>query len=281
MNKIAFCITGWHFPVSFYEKIGNIPGVDVFVISHKPFSLLPDYVSQTLPIDNIIVKPNYGYDWGCFQQFIETKIWRSYDYLFFMHDDINILDISFVGASIELLGQGYSVVGNGRPFEKTDWPRTHVSYYAHAAWQLPSLNFKHGVVRGSFFATRKEVLETIKSFEVFWDRFHLSVGFGNYSLLATCGKLGDLFGEKAFAYLSEAYRVSPYILEFERGEDTEEDKTVVQKKDQRYVFNHLFMPLYKNLANMYMLARMKSQKHITDKIVQAIGGKFIHLIADI
>jgi hypothetical protein len=280
MNKIAFCITGWHYPTDFYTQIKNIPGVDIFVISHKPIKSLPDFVLKTLPAERVLVKPNYGYDWGCFQQFLETHSWQSYDYIFFMHDDISILNLGFVDACIELLGEGYSVVGNGRPFDKRDWPRTHALYYAHASWQLPSLSFEHDVVRGSFFATRKDVLEKMGSFEVFWDRFHLNVGFGNYSLLATSGKFGAVFGEKTFAYLSEAYRTSPYIIEFERGEDTRENKSE-EKKDRRYLFNHFFMPWYKKLSNAYILGTLEKERRFPGNIAQGLRKTIIHLFADL
>jgi hypothetical protein len=278
MSKIAFCITGWHYPVNFYKQVTSMPGIDIFVISHKPLKDLPNSILKILPNKNIIVRPNYGYDWGCFQQFVETSIWQSYDYIFFMHDDINILDTSFVSACIALLEQGYAVVGNGRPFEKLDWPSTHTAYYAHASWRLPSLQLEHGVVRGSFFATKKDVLEKLKSFEVFWDRLHLSIGFGNYSLIATSGKFGEMYGKKAFAYLSKVNRASPYIVEFERGQDTEKNKSP-KKPDRHYIFNHLFMSWYRELSRAYVLAAMRNEARFPNTIMQPIRKAIIHFFA--
>jgi len=279
MNKIAFCVTGWHFSAVFYTQIKAIPGVDLFVVSHQPRESIPEAILEILPAEKLLIKPNYGYDWGCFQQFLETNLWQAYDYLFFMHDDIRIVNPAFVQACIKLLEQGYSVVGNGQPFTKKDWPKTHTAYYAHAAWQLPSLNFEHAVVRGSFFATRKEVLTKMKSFEVFWDRLRLTIGFGNYSLMATSGKFGEIFGEKAFVFLAETYRASPYIIEFERGEDTTEDQPTKENKDQRYLLNHLFMPWFNRLSTAYVLSTFKTETRFSDQIIQQLRKKIINLFA--
>jgi hypothetical protein len=79
------------------------------------------------------------------------------------------------------------------------------------------MSFEHDTVRGSFVATSREVLARLGSFEVFWDRMRLNVRFGNWSLLSTCGKLTEMFGERTFGFLSEDYRASRYIAEHERG----------------------------------------------------------------
>jgi hypothetical protein len=58
-------------------------------------------------------------------------------------------------------------------------------------------------------ATTRESLEILNGFDVFWDRFALSIGFGNWSLIATCGKMQHIFGPEFVAYLGEKYGESP------------------------------------------------------------------------
>ena len=257
-NQIAFCVTGWHYPIDFYTKIKNIPGVDLFILSHKAKSDLPGFILETILPQNILIKPNLGYDWGCFQQFLETGYWKSYDYIFFMHDDIDIIRTDFIDACLELLKNGASIVGNGRPFDKRDWPRTNIGYYAHSGWKPASLNFEHDIVRGSFFVTTREALEKVGSFEVFWDKFHLAIGFGNYSLLASCGKIASVLGEKAYAYLSNEYLSSPYISEFERGNMQLIEKSAIRNYSHQ-LFNWFFMSWFSRLCKTYSLSVMEQK----------------------
>lgn len=216
-SRIAICITGWHYPRELYAKVAEGNLGDVFVVSHRPADGTPGWLFEHVMSDHVFFEPNVGYDWGCYQQFIEKGAWKEYEYVFFMHDDISIRDFGFVKASVELMAQGYKVIGNGRNSSKRDWPRTHLECYTHSRWIPPSISFEHDTVRGSFLATSREVLERLGSFEVFWDRMRLNVRFGNWSLLSTCGKLAEMFGEKTFGFLSEDYRASRYIAEHERG----------------------------------------------------------------
>ncbi len=222
-NDVAICVTGWHFPREFYAKMSDGRIGDIYVVSHKSREQTPPWVTEHVQLERVFFEPNIGYDWGCFQQFLEKGVWKEYQYVFFMHDDLGINDLGFVGASKEMIAQGHKVIGNGRNSQKRSWPLTHIQCYAHSSWIPPSMFFEHDTVRGSFFATSREVLERLGCFEVFWDRMHLSVRFGNWSLLSTCGKLTSMFGERTFAFLSEAYRASVYIAELERGVADEQD----------------------------------------------------------
>ncbi len=215
--KLAICVTGWYYDAKVYETLRRIPGVDVFAVSHKPHNAIPKGISDLVDEDKLFIRPNIGYDWGCYQQFLETNIWRNYDYSFFLHDDLIIYDPGFVEAGCELLDKGYAVIGNDRAVTKTDWPRTHSQCYAHSEWQPPSRDFTYEIVRGSFFATSRRVLSKLGSFEVFWDRFRLNIGFGNWSLVASCGKLREKCGKETFAYLSDFYGMSRFVRELKRG----------------------------------------------------------------
>jgi len=277
-NQIAFCITGWHYPNTLYIDIKNIPNVDIFIISHKSRSEVPAAIFESFPKESILFKPNYGYDWGCFQQFLETNIWKSYEYIFFMHDDIQILNANFVEPCIQLLNGGYSIVGNGRPFDKRDWPRTHLKYYAHSIWKPLSTSFEHDIVRGSFFVTKRESLEKMGSFEVFWDKFRLAIGFGNYSLIASCGKFSDLFGQNAYAYLSNDYKSSNYIIELERGDQPGGARNQVGKI-HRYLLNTLFMSWFGKLCKTYTVSKMKQKIPTLEKLQQKVMKLIIDLFA--
>jgi hypothetical protein len=62
------------------------------------------------------------------------------------------------------------------------------------------------------------MLETLGTFEVYWDPFKIFIGYGNWSTKATCGKMADTFGPNCFGYLSEEFGHSKYITEYIRGE---------------------------------------------------------------
>lgn len=218
MNKLAFCITGWHYSYpEIYQKLKLIEGATLFVISHKPNQDIPDWLYNYVETKNVIVQPNLGYDWGCYQQFLDLGKWRNFDYIFFMHDDLEIKGTGFVQACLELL-QKHSVVGNGRVASPTKWPMETPQSYAHARWKPPNQRFEHDAVRGSFFATTRLSLELIGGFEIFWDPLSLTVGFGNWSLRATCAKWQFAIDKSdCFGFLAESYCESPWISEFYRG----------------------------------------------------------------
>jgi len=211
-------VAGWHFCEALFAQLAEVPRLTVFVVSHRPARQMPAWLTRYIPTDRIFIEPNVGYDWGCYQQFLEKGAWRAFAAVFFMHDDVAIRDRGFVGASLDLLAQGHRVVGNGRNSSHRAWPRTHTERYAHSRWLPPSLDFEHDTVRGSFFVAARETLEAVGRLEIFWDRFHLNIRFGNWSMTPTCGRIQEMFGERAFAFLSEKYRASAYVDEYERGE---------------------------------------------------------------
>jgi hypothetical protein len=183
---------------------------------------VPREVFEFVAPSRFLYRPNLGYDWGCYQQFLETNIWRDYDYTFFMHDDITVKHLGFVERSIELLEADHGVIGNGRVAGRRVWPN---AVYAHASWKPPR-HFVHDAVRGSFFATRRSSLEALGRFEVFWDPWHLTPRFGNWSLLASCAKWEHRLGERCFQFLSEEYRHSEYLEEDVRGGQTAQSRTL-------------------------------------------------------
>ena len=237
MNKTAFCVTGWHFPADFYQSLADLSEVDVYIISHKKKSEIPQFLYDLFENKNILVRPNIGYDWGCFQQFLQSNVWKQYETFFFMHDDIKIKDFGFVESAKSMLKE-YAVVGNGKGQGTVGHTgiMLHPYAYAHSSWKPDSYSFTHSTVRGSFFATKREVLVCIRSFEVFWDPFKVSIDFGNWSTKASCGKIEAAFGDNSFGYLSSTFGESEYISEYYRGNTSTQIEESVGKNNYLYQF---------------------------------------------
>ncbi len=217
-GEIVFCVTGWHFQKEFYSRLLQTTDADIYILTHRSRREVPDFLGQLFSPGRILFRPNIGYDWGCYQQFLKTGLWKTYRYTFFIHDDVDIKDGGFVDKSLELLNH-HAVIGNGKGEGRVSRTAAgeHPYAYAHSHWKPQSRDFTHRTVRGSFLATTREALEAVESFEVFWDPFHIFIGFGNWSTKATCGKWQDRLGEDCFGYLSETFGSSAYLEEYVRG----------------------------------------------------------------
>ena len=245
--KTAICVAGWHFNEEFYYRVSRLPKSEVFVVSHRPPEAVPPYVFDHIQSSNIFFESNLGYDWGCYQQFLRTGIWREYDYVFFMHDDIVIKDIEFIQQCAREL-ETSKVVGNGRVAlwdVPTNIAESYSVYYAHSSFKPPR-SFRHDGVRGSFFATTSEALHLLEAFEVFWDPFHLTAGFGNFSARASCGKWQYLLGDQCFGFLSDTYCESDYISELVRDGKDRDDI------NEHRVSTRTVIAFYYRMANEYM-----------------------------
>jgi len=216
-SRVAICVAGWHFHEALFRRLATLGAAEVFVVSHRPRSRIPAFVWQCVRADHVFIEPNRGYDWGCYQQFLEKGLWRAFDCILFLHDDVTVLGPDLLAAVMSLFARGHSVVGNARvapgPLPAGRWAQS----YAHAVWKPPSPTFTHEVVRGSFFAATREALARLERFEVFWDPFRLSSGFGNWSTRASCARWTDRCGPRTFGFLSEGNRASPFLRELVRG----------------------------------------------------------------
>ena len=256
----VICVTGWYFHEDFYAQVSKVPGAEVFVVSHKARRLVPNYLFNYVPPTHVFFKANLGYDWGCYQQFVQKRVWREFEYVVFMHDDLVIKNADFLTPCITLLDT-YKVVGNGRQMaERLDYPNTHAEAYAHSSWKPPSRQFRHDVVRGSFFATTRKSLEQLEKFEVFWDPFHLTSRFGNWSTRATCGKWEYLCGEKCFGFLSEKYCESDYLLELVRGGSGERGRTINSHKKLRW--GNLIRDMCRLYMSVYWRERLVHSRNV-------------------
>jgi len=274
MSKLAFCVTGWHYShPEIYQKLSLIEEATLFVVSHKAMKCIPKWLYDYVEPENVLVKPNLGYDWGCYQQFLDLGKWQDFDYVFFMHDDLAIKDIEFVQVCLELLRK-YAVVGNGRVALPTKWPTEAPQSYAHACWKPPSQNFEHDVVRGSFFATTRRSLESIGNLEVFWDPLGLTVGFGNWSLRATCAKWQFAIGKPdCFGFLSESYCESPWISELYRGGDKGS-----RSKDSAIIRVKRLITRWVTTTSKLHMERYWSGK-IIDRLILCVTGMIVAIIS--
>lgn len=216
-DNVCVCVAGWHFPEDFFRSLHGARGIEVYVVSHQPRACVPAHVFETVPADRLLMAPNTGYDWGCFQQFLDTGRWRAFDAVAFIHDDVQILDPGVFAAGVEQLKR-HAVVANGRIEAPRAWTDTHPESYIHASW-IPPRGYVHDVVRGSFFMATRSVLERIGFLDVFWDRYNVTSFFGNWSTRASCARWQHLFGPDCFGFLSQSGCISDFLVEHIRGVD--------------------------------------------------------------
>jgi hypothetical protein len=224
-HRAAVCVVGWYFRETLYRKLAALPA-DVFVVSHRPRRSLPPRLLACQESIKIQCAPNFGYDWGGYQQFLASAPWKRYDFVVFMHDDVDLLRADVIERCQVALGDT-PVVGNGRRASARDLPLSAPQSYAHSSWKPETPEFTHEVVRGSFFCATRKALQALGHMEVFWDPFGLTVGYGNWSTRATCGRWESVLGHGCFGFLSEQYCHSEWIGEEERGGvDAESDAQV-------------------------------------------------------
>jgi len=229
--KIAVVAGGWHWPASFYWRMAEqASGVDLFVISHRSPELpivreekldvlahakgpLADldrelyYTFPTLPVLRALgwtyeEAPNTVGDWGFLNQWLERHDYRQYDCILSSHDDTYIQRNDL----FEQLDGDWLILSNGT------YP------------QAPE-----GYVRGSFEFFKREMLDLLGG----------RLDLGNVHLTRE-GKTDSPAGMAAISawndtaiplrrfmcqnaltgrirYLSNYYRVSPWVIEAERG----------------------------------------------------------------
>lgn len=91
----SICVIGWHFVPEVYSMFAKLRGkYDVHVVAHRPdFMLMGNTVKFSLV-------PNVGLEFGGYDYFIKC-VWRKGNVLF-IHDDINVCDISVFDRIFEL-----------------------------------------------------------------------------------------------------------------------------------------------------------------------------------
>lgn len=235
--KLAIVVGGWHWPLSFFARMSaQANGADLFVVAHrKPeLSIVREEKREILEkaegplaeLDRILYRqyssvhglrllgwkymeePNTIGDWGFFNQWLARHDFRKYDAILNCHDD-NWIRRGDLLQQIQLNWSGnrsWLLLSNGR--------------YSSAP---------RGYARGSFEVWTKELLEQLGG----------KIDLGPISLTRegktdspegldalaawnnTCVPLRDFMLEQeetdTVEYLSPYYRVSPWLIEGERG----------------------------------------------------------------
>lgn len=231
--KIAIVAGGWHFPLHFYERLAQMAraqGAELFVVSHRDPELpivreekLEVLANATGPLAELdrelyreyptvaqlrglgfeyIEAPNRCGDWEFLNQWIERHDYRKFDAVLSCHDDTYIRRADL----FEHIEGDWLLLSNGR------YPEAPAAY-----------------VRGSFEFFKRELLDMLGG------RIDLgAVGLtregktdspeGLAALSSwndTCVPLRRFFVDRGLehrvAYLSEFYRISPWLIEAERG----------------------------------------------------------------
>lgn len=266
--RVAVVVSGWHFPLHFYEKIAEqkIPegvSVDMFCISHRDpkYAILEksDYLkklgwSYRNTLDKVLYKkiasvdeieslgwnyeefPNTIGDWGNTNQWLEKNNYKNYDFLLVSHDDNLILNDHIY---LDLISK------------KTDWLILTNSTGGHKnIRQFLKSFFRPIGVRGSFEIIKKEVLDLIGG------EFDLSmvtktregiVESGDFKTLNNWNMVVEpitkVFNKKdmrnKIVALSKFYRVSQYCIEGERGyiSSTQKENTKSENKGLSVISN--------------------------------------------
>jgi hypothetical protein len=234
--KIAVVAGGWHFPLDFYQRIGaQSSGVDLFVVAHRNPELpivreekrdiLANAPGDLGALDRLHLysafpsvamlrrlgwfyqeAPNTVGDWEFLNQWLADHDYREYDAVLSCHDDAYVRRSDLFKHFQSLEAAPWLIVSNGR------YPEAPAGY-----------------VRGSFELFRREMLDMLGG----------RIDLGSVSLTRE-GKTDTPEGLAALSswndtavplrdfmvargldsrihYLSNFYRVSPWIIEAERG----------------------------------------------------------------
>lgn len=229
--KLAVVAGGWHWPLHFYRAITqHAAGADLFVVAHRspdlpivqeekrgvlkrasgPLADLDRDMYADFPTLRLLrafgwkyeEAPNTVGDWGFFNQWLMTHDYRDYDVILNCHDDTYIRRHDL----FDQLSGEWLILANGR------YPEAPEAY-----------------VRGSFEFWKREMLDRlggrIDLGEIKLTREGKTDSPRGLNALSawndTCVPLREFMRKKRLSgrigYLSPYYRISPWVIEGERG----------------------------------------------------------------
>lgn len=231
LKKIACVVSGWHYPLHFYEAISRqtIPKgwkVDLFVVSHRDpkYAKKPEFDTKTRrgKLDSVLYSkiatvkeieelgwnykeyPNTIGDWGNSNQWLEEHNYKDYDLFLFSHDDNLILNNDLFNQVCSMYDEDWLILTN-------------------------TVGVPAGSIRGSFEFFKKKMLDKMggkfdlsqTTLDRTGSRDNPSKWSELYDWNTTVYPLTNLLTKKKLwnkvIVLSPFYRVSIYCIEGERG----------------------------------------------------------------
>lgn len=218
--RYAFCVLGWYFYKEFLDALYTID-CDKYIVSHRDREFVEALPHYEMIKDDVMYGPNKGVSWGGYYQWHATHKHRDYDFVIYTHDDMTIKDPGLgeaIAAKFE--DPEVMVVGNGNNGSDTEFL---FGKYRDRMYLDDDDDFVVRTVRGSFFAARTSLFDTIGSFPVYWKTTDLKKGnisSRNFAYLVTKN-----FGREAITYLEpESHLETKYLVEFLRGEQPDPAK---------------------------------------------------------
>lgn len=260
-KKYLFIIAGWHFLKNglyeTIEKLSHRGDIDVFIASHKAEQNVDDELLaliQNIPHCQIQFFENIGFDWGAYSQAIDImqeKI-HAYEYLFFMHDDIEIIDDHVIEVFSQFMEEhNLMVAGNCRNPQNHPFPKTHpqvIEWARLSAWKIEFTLERWSTVRGSFFVAKPAVFKKISKLP-FKDG-HDSAS-GNWSVVIFGGLITEHFGSASLRTISGQSLSSPYVIEYNRGV-TEDISSLNQIEQSAYITDEYPLKIQIGCGMLYL-----------------------------
>ena len=238
--KLAVIAGGWHWPFHFFASVATqATGADLFAVGHRS----PDlpkvreeklYILETLSgelgeLDRELYgayasssilqhlgwqyqeEPNVCGDWGFFNQWLESHDYRKYDLILFCHDDTYFRPkadlFTFLRNSVPTVQEMRALI-----ISHSKYPQAPAGYLrgSFEFWTPEMLDMLGGKIDlGALGMTRVGQTDTPAGMEALssWN--------------STCDPLRRFMTDRKLtdriAYLSHHYRISPWVIEGERG----------------------------------------------------------------
>lgn len=229
--KLAIVVGGWHWPLEFFENVAACgTGADLFVVAHRSPELsivreekaevletargsLADLdrwlYSRATTIDglqktgwNYVEEPNTYGDWGFFNQWLAKNDHRKYDIILNCHDDTHLRRPDL----FDQLGGDWLLLANGK------YPEAPEGYVrgSFEFWKSEFLDMLGGRIdMGHVRLTREGKVDSPKDLRALsaWNKTNVPLR----DFMVRRGL------DARIRYLSPHYRISPWIIEGERG----------------------------------------------------------------
>jgi hypothetical protein len=235
--KLAVVVGGWHWPLDFFTKMAaQASGADLFVVAHrnpqlpivreekreilekapavlgeldrKLYRAYPTIVQLRTMGWHYQEEPNTVGDWGFFNQWLVQHDWRRYDAILNCHDDNWIRRDHFVSCLMLKLQMSPEtlLISNGR------YPEAPAGYVrgSFEVWSKELLMAMNGKIDlGPIGLTREGLMDSPAELD--------ALSAWNDTAVPLRRFMVDRGLQDRIGYLSPHYRISPWVIEGERG----------------------------------------------------------------